>query len=374
MKRQIWLQCIISISILLLASCGSGSTQERPEQTATLPATEVIDPTNTAEPTLTPTPIAEKISAHSITQLTIASSFGFGETLRDLEFSPDGSLILSSGGNSDDFEIRLWEVSTGDLQESFLANNSIVWDTAFSPDGRYMAAAINDGSVNIWDMSTNQLLKTLFFSGQPSSIAFSNDSQTLAVGGTTAFPDAAILTFSVSNWEPILQLAEFWNIPAIDYSTNDQYIVGGGTSRNVRIWTANNGTENNILFHSGQVSSLSISPDASHIATGLCESSNENLICITGAVWIWDLQTGQLIEQLSDFPDWVENVEYSPDGSIIYAGSRDGLLKIYQSSDLNPLFTSSSPGGGGILAVSADGTKLATAGWDGLIHIWSITP
>jgi WD40 repeat protein len=374
MKGQIQLLILILVSLLLLIGCNPAPIQESVEPTSTLLAVEVSNPTNTAAPTLTPTPVPELISSNSISRLSISSSFGFGETLRDLEFSPDGSLIVSSGGNSDDFEIRLWEVSTGDLQQAFYANNSIVWDTAFSPDGNYLAAAINDGSVNIWDMNNDQLVKTIFFPGQPTSVSFSIDSQTLAIGGTTVWPDAAIWTYSVPNWEAQLMLPEFWNISAIAFSSDGQSIVGGGTSRNVRTWRANNGQEQNILNHSGQVSSIAISPDNSRIATGLCESSDPNLVCLTGAIWLWDLQTGQLISQLSDFPDWVENVEYSPDGSMIYAGSRNGLFMIYLASELTTLFTSSSPGGGGILAISPDGTRLATAGWDGQIHIWSISP
>ena len=141
-------------------------------------------------------------------------------------------------------------------------------------------------------------------------------------------------------------------------------MVGGGTSRNSRIWRMSDGVDLFTLYHSSQVADLAISPDGSTVASGLAE----------GAVWIWQVETGTLVHKLSDFSDWVEHVAYAVDGSFLVAGSRDGLLVVYDASDYALIFTTRPPDGNGLFALSPDGKILATAGRDGLIHLWRHEP
>ena len=55
----------------------------------------------------------------------------------------------------------------------------------YSPDGRYLAAARNDGKIRVWDPSSGQLLHTLEGHRGPAwQVAFSPDSRTLASGGS----------------------------------------------------------------------------------------------------------------------------------------------------------------------------------------------
>ena len=172
-----------------------------------------------------------------------------------------------------------------------------------------------------------------------------------------------------------MKLAEAWNIPEMAFSPDGTKLVGGGTSRNVRIWRTSDGAELSVLYHAGQVSSIAISPDGSTVATGLCESSEVGE-CTRGAVWLWDLATGRLIQKLSDFPDWVEGVVFSPDGSLVVAGSRDGTVHAYGAPDYGLLLDTALPLGpspASILAVaiSPDGLFLATGGV-GKIGLWKV--
>ena len=340
-----------------------------------IPPTAV--PPTTVPPTTvpaSPTPVSPQIGIDTVARLSNFSTFGEGESLRSLAFSPDGTVLVSAGGNSEDFSIRIWEVASGLLLRTLEGHTSIVWTVAFSPDGQILASASSDGTVKIWDWHTGSVLKSLDFPNQVVSVTFSPDGQILAAGGVEEWPNAAIWTFSVASWQPLMKLTEFWNIPAIVFSPDSQYIVGGGTSRNVRVWKTNDGTELFTLNHPGQVSNLAISPDGSTIATGLCEVSGENDQCTHGGVWFWDLFTGKLISKLGDLPGWVEKVAFSIDGSLLITGSRDGTVGFYASSDFNPIFVTSSPGGGGVLAVSPDGRFLATSGSSGLIHLWRVSP
>ena len=110
-----------------------------------LPATEIPPP---------PTPISLLLDTMTITSISIFSTFGQGETLRSLAFSPDGTVLASAGGNTEDFVIRLWEVESGNTLGTLEGHTSIVWSVAFSPDGQMLASVSNDSTGKIWDWRT----------------------------------------------------------------------------------------------------------------------------------------------------------------------------------------------------------------------------
>jgi WD40 repeat protein len=90
---------------------------------------------------------------------------------------------------------------------------------------------------------------------------------------------------------------------------------------------------------------VAFSPDGCTAATGLCESAREDDQCTAGAVWLWNLHTGTLIKKLADFPDWVQGVAFSRDGSLLIAGSREGTLRAYATSDFQPMLVTTSSRG-----------------------------
>lgn len=323
-----------------------------------------------------PTPALRAISAETVAGLSIFLTVDHGDAVHSLAFAPDGTALASAGGNTESFTIRLWEMESGFglPLRSLRGHKSIVWGVAFSPDGTMLASASKDETAKVWDWRSGTLLKSLDFPNEVTSVAFSPDSQTLAVGGVDEWPNAAVWTWSVASWQPLMQLTEFWNVPALAYSPDGALLVGGGTSRNVRVWRTSDGVGLFTLYHSGQVSSAAVSPDGSVAATGLCEASGDTSQCERGAVWLWDLQTGTLIRKLADFPDWVQGVAFSVDGSLLIAGSRDGTVRAYATSDFRVILDAIAPGGVHALAVSPDGRFLATGGTGGDFHLWKVEP
>ena len=91
-------------------------------------------------------------------------------------------------------------------------------------------------------------------------------------------------------------------------------------------------------------------------------------------MWVWDLHAGTLIKHLPGFPDVVEGVAFSLDGSVLVAGSRDGWLRAYSTSGYLPLFETASPGGVMNLTVSPDCRFLATGRADGMVDLRRVGP
>lgn len=378
-----------------MAACSLGApaspTDLPPTETA-LPATEVpATSVPTAAPTETPVPPTEvpptptdlpatdppallAFSVDTARKMTVFSSFGEGNIPRSLAFSPDNRVIVSAGGNTEDFDIRIWDVTTGSLLNVLKGHTGIVWQVTFSPDGRLLVSGSGDGTARIWDMETGEQIKTLEFPGEVSSLAFSPDGQTLAVGGTDGFPNAAIWTFSVSDWQQQLKLLEFWNIPSILFSPDGTRIAGGGTSRNARIWQASNGAEEAVLYHSHQVATLVLSPDGRTIAAGLCTSPADAGQCSQSSIWLWDMETGDKLGEYVSVPDQIVSMAYSIDGSLLIVGARNGGLRFHTTTDFKVVVDTGYPGSNGVITLSRDGRYLATTGNDGLIKVWQIGP
>ncbi|HXD09835.1 MAG TPA: WD40 repeat domain-containing protein [Anaerolineales bacterium] len=376
MKQPGWLPLIFvfAFTTLWLDAC-SAPASVLPTATSFLPTATLVPPTAIAvPPTDSPTP-APVIGVDTIPRLSIFKSIGQGDFLRSLAFSPDGTVLASMATDNEDFAIRLWKVADGFALGRLEGHSANVWGLAFSPNGNILVSVSSDGTAKLWDWRAGILLKSLDFPGEVVSVAFSPDGQTLAVGGVDESQDeqqnAAVWTFSVNTGEPLLKFPELLNIPALAYSPDGSLLVGGGSSRNVQVWRADDGAPVFTLNHPHQVSSLAISPDGTTVATGTCETV-EGSDCRQGSVWLWDLLTGKLIAQLTDFPDEVEKVAFSPNGSLLIAGSRGGTLHAYSTSGYLLVFETTEPGGFGAMALSTDGRMLATGGDNGEVHLWSV--
>jgi WD40 repeat protein len=362
--------CSFSVKVLSTPTVSPPTQNSLPPtalQTSAAPAPTAV------LPSLTPTLIS--IRADTISMLEVFESFQLGDIVHSVAFTPDGTAMAAAGGNTDDFAVHIWEAASGQSFGTLDGHTGIIWGVAFSPDGQMLASVSSDKTAKIWDWRNGTLLKSLDFPGEVSSVSFSPDGQTLAVGGVdqpqNQIQNAAIWTFSVGSWNPVHKFSEFLNITALVYSPDGRWLIGGGSSRNVQVWQASDGASLFTLNHAHQVSKAAISPDSSTVATATCETT-VNDVCMEGEIWLWDLRTGKLIQKLKGFPDVVEGIAFSVDGSSLIASSRNGMVRVYATSDYQFRFDATPGGGIEALALSPDGGLLATGGANGEVKLWKI--
>jgi WD40 repeat protein len=81
-----------------------------------------------------------------------------------LAFTPDSKLLVLGGvhsreGQPDKAEIRFWDFAKGKVVRTLDWPGGLVYDLAFSPDGKRMASGDGDGAVRVWDLATGRKVR-----------------------------------------------------------------------------------------------------------------------------------------------------------------------------------------------------------------------
>ncbi|QIZ69818.1 serine/threonine-protein kinase [Oxynema aestuarii] len=158
------------------------------------------------------------------------------------------------------------------------------------------------------------------------------------------------------------------DVRSLAISPDGQLLASGSFDGTIKIWNLQTGQPIRTLTspNPGQiVSSVAISPDG----RTLVSSSNS----YGGTIQIWDLATGQLLASLSPGSSGAFVVAISPDGTLLASGSEKGSIKLWDLASGSLLQTLTGHVGTVYsVAFSPDGTTLASGSEDGSIKLWQL--
>jgi WD40 repeat protein len=95
-------------------------------------------------------------------------------------FSPDGSRLLSSGA---DGSVQLNDMRTGEVIGVLRAGDGIVNAIALSPDSLLVAAGYETGAVTVWEIASGRHENLPGHAGHVNDVAFSPQTRALASAG-----------------------------------------------------------------------------------------------------------------------------------------------------------------------------------------------
>jgi WD40 repeat protein len=102
----------------------------------------------------------------------------FGVQTSELAFSPDGRWLAAAGSGQ---TITLWETRGWTRLRTLQGSEADLGPVAFHPDGRWLASGTSDGSVVLWDPATGRIVQTLKGNvGEVVDLGFSPDGRWLA--------------------------------------------------------------------------------------------------------------------------------------------------------------------------------------------------
>ncbi len=112
-------------------------------------------------------------------------------------FSPDSSHVYGCGGRPR--QVRSWESSSGKETRHYEEPSRLVTSLALAPNGRFLACGMTDGSIQLLDIRTGQIIDQLVgHKGPVCGLSFSAEGQFLASGSQ----DTTVIIWRIRNVPP----------------------------------------------------------------------------------------------------------------------------------------------------------------------------
>jgi WD40 repeat protein len=280
-------------------------------------------------------------------------------------FTRDGARIVS--GHRDG-KLRFWDHRTGRVVgETSGENLGAVQCLAVSPDGERIAAGHQDGLLRLWDARMGSLLGKPFegHRGSILTVAWNPDGARIASGGF-ALEQRRSTDHVVRLWEArtgqLIRALEGHTraIATVAFTPDGRWLVSA--SDDLRFWDLVGGGRVRAPLKGGGL--MAINADGSRIV----ESGSGD----GGVLRLWDANTGQpLGAPLDGHSQGLTSVAFSPDGSRIVSGSRDGTMRVWDAETQSVIGVAleGHPTDITSIAFSTDGTQLVSCSTDG-IRVW----
>jgi WD40 repeat protein/serine/threonine protein kinase len=295
---------------------------------------------------------------------------GHESDVTDVAYSPDGQFLATS---SNDGTSRLWDRSNGQTISTFTGHTAGVFNLDYHPGGELVASSGEDGSIKLWEPLTGQELASLSletrvaedeFGEQGTWVedtAFSPDGRWLAAGnyrGTVKIWDLESKTGQAS-----FQLPEFTNL-AFNPAGDQVATAHGFETGTVTIWEIEGGTQVLTMEHGIDINDLVYSPDGAYLVSS----------GIDGVLIVWDAGTGEQLAR-KDVGGELYGMAFDPSGNVLAAAHPNGTVLLFETGSLEELqVLSGHTAGVNKVAFSPDGMRLASAGMDSTAREWDIGP
>lgn len=286
-----------------------------------------------------------------------------------ISYSPNGRYIAAA---HQDKTIRIWNLTTKnkDIEKNTLRGHTKkIFDLTYSPDGTKLSSASADNNIRLWDLTnlvTHQkdsiASKLLPYRDVVLTVAFSYDSQ-LVAGGSA---NGTIQVWDANTGDRIYIFTEHTKpVEEIVFSPDRKKLVSASIDQTVRIWSlvGIGGELDYTISHKSPVYTVSYLSNGNSLVTG----SADRLIRI------WDTQTyTEQQNPLTGHKDHVSVLDCSSDSKIIVSGSPDGTVFVWDVIGERKKFDISGHTGGIKALVYTEDNRIRASGTglDGKLRIW----
>jgi WD40 repeat protein len=192
---------------------------------------------------------------------------------------------------------------------------------AFSPDGRWLAAA-RHREVLLIDAATGRVEQTLAGVENPiNAIAFSPDSRRVAAAEGLPSVVGHVRLWEIGSKEPRALTGHGDSIYAMAFSPAGDKLVTASYDKLLILWDVAGGKELQTLkHHTGAVFAAAFSPDGKTLVSAAADQT----------VKLWNVETGQRITTLTEPTKGLNAVAFHPRGHEIAAAGIDKMIRIYE--------------------------------------------
>jgi hypothetical protein len=289
----------------------------------------------------------------------LATLSGNAGPIWSVEFTPDGSRLVTAVDNG---TVKIWDVAKRQPESTLTIHDGATWAVSVSADGKLLATGHDDGSVHLVDMQSGDTVKSFKADAPVRTLKFAPKGNQLAVGTRQNY----LALWDVTTGEKTMSfVGHKGTITHVTFSHDGAMLGSAGGDSTARIWNVATGKEKTQLTgHTAGVYGISFSADDSLVATGGWDRT----------VRVWDSATGKPLGTLPGHTSDVWAVDFAPTGHVLASVGEDHDVRIWDARTLQELPTLEGHQGTiYTLAFSKDGL-LATAGRDGAVRLWKVSP
>ncbi len=214
---------------------------------------------------------------------------GHGGTVRGLQFSADGEILMSWSTTS----VRLWSMPEGRPLRAFTVDKQDPVSAAeITPDGSYLSVATLKGSATI-----------------------------PALSGLMPLLDAMPFTAPTETQGRRLPVVpaggKYSNVLSLTSGVESDWFAAGTKSKTVRLWPADSAEKKRILRkHTKPVTALTPTPNGKHLLSGSRDKS----------VVLWTMPDGKFDASLQGHPSSVRDIAVTPDSRYAAVSSAGSVV------------------------------------------------
>jgi WD40 repeat protein len=283
-----------------------------------------------------------------------------GSAVTRVVYAPSRSLIIA-GTNSG--LLRIW--STVDFEEvaQLSGHKGHITSLAITSDGLRVASGSSDRTIRVWDCRTFEELGLCEHEDEVNSVAFSPDSSLIASGSD----DCTVGIWNTRSVEGVTRLTGHTKLVlSVAFFPDGTRIASASFDCTVRMWDARTYEPLASLELSGQVWTITISPDSTRLALGEYTSGTEGVLRVFNAVTL--AEQAQVNISPGFYILWA--IVFSPDGTLIASGTASGAVQVWDASNLNNISMIKGHHGQVMcIAFSPDGSQMASGSAEGTLRI-----
>ncbi len=312
----------------------------------------------------------------------------FAGICESIAFSPDGRLLVNSGGDYFsnlggsrwEKKVELWEVATGQ-KKSFPDMPPAAEVMMFSQDDKTLISlsksryTMNRLDIETGEFTENQLgkrpgyvhLETYALTENKIAIGMRNGN--IELWDTKTGKKLSMIrehAEKLSVPDDLIGLVDDENsVEVLAFSPDGIQLASGSRDRTVQLWdTTLNRAPVTLQKHTGWPTVLAFSPDGKLVASG----SDDKI------VQLWDTTTGKSLATFTGHLSDIEALAFSPDSATLASASSDGTIRFWDIETKRPLPIQIT---GHIMSLKAakffkNSSTIASVGYNGIITLWDL--
>lgn len=244
--------------------------------------------------------------------------------VRSVAYHPDGSQFATADA---DGTLILWDATTDKPQGEPIATGSAIWDIAYSPDGTNLAIANSTGTIQLWATQSGELLKefALEESSEAFSVAIHPEGELLVSGHA----DSLLHVWNIESGEHLQTLEGHGDwVWTVTFNADGSQMASADRRALIKLWDSSDlsiiSPTVDLVGHTNWVLSVAFNSDSSMLASGAADNS----------LRLWDTATGEALgNEITDHLGWVRSVQYSADGQYLVTVSGDQIIILRDASN-----------------------------------------